>query len=102
MASRKRSGISVHPHQSTPRMSWRMVRARSVSGPLRKCRMKNATATIENAARIRPGMTESKNKRMVAQNGTLGWGVDSSRLPQWEHALALRGFTWSFGQSLMS
>src|ERR1700676_2457444 len=32
----------------------------------------------------------------------LGWGVESSLLPQEEHAFASRGFTWSFGQSFTS
>jgi hypothetical protein len=57
---------------------------------------------MEKSASKRPGIRDMKNKRMVAQKGTLGCGVDRSGLPHPEQACALRGFTCSLGQSLMS
>ena len=68
---------------------------------LRRCRTKKAMAAMETIASIRPGTRDRKNRRMVAQKGTLGCGVDNSRLPQREQASALRGFTCSLGQSFM-
>jgi hypothetical protein len=102
IASRKKSGISVHPHHSVPRRIWRTTRARTVSGLLSRCRRKYTIAAMEKTARSRPGTSVITNRRIVAQNGTFGCGVDNSRLPQWEQAWALRGFTCSLGQSLMS
>src|SRR5438046_2742477 len=94
-------GISVHTHQSIPSTTCKTVTASSVSGLLRKCLIKNLMATIEKTARTKPGMRYSTTRRKVAQNGTLGCGVDKSRLPQREQASAFRGFTCNFRQSLM-
>lgn len=62
--------------------------------------MTKNTAAMEMIERSSPGTNDRKNRSTVAQVGTLGCGVESSRLPHWEQSSAFLGFTWSLGQSL--
>ena len=73
----------------------------SMSGRLKSSRKKRKTTVIEMSARRNPGSSERKNKRIDAQKGTLGCGVERSRLPHWEQAWAFLGFGCILGQSFV-
>jgi surfactin synthase thioesterase subunit len=83
-------------------MIWSIPSARTISGEFNRCWTKKTIAAIDTIASNKPGTNERKNKRIVAQKGTLGCGIESSLLPQREHAAAFLGFTCILGQSLMS
>src|SRR5258708_3136401 len=102
MASRNQRGICNQIHQ-------RMARA--ITGPARVAMIPGlelisttiASKTVSDAiTKMLPGMMESTNCRSGAHNGTLGCGVENSRLPHWEHACAVRGLGCLRGQSLRS
>ncbi len=62
----------------------------------------NTAKTSERKTRAEPMANVTKMMTALALKGTLGCGVERSRLPHCEQTSACRGFTCSLGQSFMS
>jgi hypothetical protein len=63
----------------------------------------NTTRSGTEKQKMRAAETISMRAAKILHNtGIFGCGVERSRLPHWEQASAILGFTWSFGQSLTS
>jgi len=102
MALRNQSGSWAQTHQRNPRAMRSRIAVQSILGLRKSSVMKKTTATTETTVRIAPGTSERRKSRIRTQKGTLGCGVERSRLPHCEQAWAFRGFGWSLGQSFMS